>query len=176
MNSERSIDSIGHEYAVQLSELVADLRSWASDCDENVLYRTPPDGEWTVMENLVHVVEFLPYWVEELYGVIKSPEEPFGRTHEDPDRIKSVEDHALDSLQDVLVNLDDAADQACRRLSAIPDDQWNSAGVHRRGRMTLTEITEYFLISHLADHIEQAKAAARAVEASRNEISDRHGH
>lgn len=161
--SDSTTDTIGHGYAVKIADMVQELRDWASRLDEGTLYAEPPTGEWTVMENLVHVVEFLPYWAQQLHRVIESPGEPFGRTHEDPERIAAVEDHARDLLEPVLVAMEEAADRACRDLSRIPDELWTTTGVHRRGVMSLHDITDFFLLTHLAEHTEQAKAAADAV-------------
>lgn len=159
-------DTIGHGYAVTIAEMVEELRKWASELNDDALYTEPPNGEWTVMKNLVHVVEFLPYWTDQLHRVIAEPGEPFGRTHEDPERIASVEGHAQDALRPVLASMDAAATQACQQISRIPDSEWETTGVHRRGVMSLHEITDFFLLTHLAEHTAQAKAAAEAVERS----------
>lgn len=159
-------DAIGAGYAAQIARDVTMLSSWARALDEDDLYRPPPDGEWTVMKNLVHVVEFLPYWAEQLHYVIAHAGEPFGRTHEDPDRIAAVEEHAKDGLEEVLDRLSGAAEAAQLALSQIPDDVWDRTGVHRRGEMTLREIAEFFLVDHLGDHIQQAREAHAALEAT----------
>lgn len=159
-------DTLGHGYAVTIAEMVEELREWASQLDEKALYTEPPSGEWTVMKSLVHVVEFLPYWSEQLHRVSAAPGEPFGRTHEDPERIASVENHAHDHLRPVLASLAAAATQACQQISRIPDSEWVTTGVHRRGVMSLHEIVDFFLLTHLAEHTAQAKAAADGVEGS----------
>lgn len=158
---------IGHGYAARIARDVEVLTTWARSVDPDDLYRPPPDGEWTVMENLVHVVEFLPYWAEQLHQVIAHPGEPFGRTHEDPERIAAVEDHARDALPEVLERLRRSAETAQTSLRAIPDDAWDRTGVHRRGEMTLREITAFFLVDHLTDHIEQARVALAALDGER---------
>lgn len=154
---------IGHGYAVAVAETVEALRDWASGLDAEVARRRPPDGEWSVLENLVHVVEFLPYWADQLPAVVAHPGAPFGRTHEDPARIAWVDEHGHDALGDVLPALTGAASRACRQLCSIPEEAWELTGRHRRGEMTLREITEFFLVEHLEDHFRQARAAWRVV-------------
>jgi uncharacterized damage-inducible protein DinB len=154
---------IGHGYAMRIAETVEALRHWASGLDADLVHGRPPDGEWAVAENLVHVVEFLPYWADRLPEVVARPGAPFGRTHEDPARIAWIEEHRHDPLGDVLPALTRAADRACRQLCAVPEDAWELTGRHRRGEMTLREIVEFFLVEHLDDHFRQARAAWRAV-------------
>lgn len=154
---------IGHGYAVRIAELVDELGEWASTLDPEIVHRRPPDGEWTVAQNLVHVVEFVPYWAGQLHRVVAHPGQPFGRTHEDPERIAWVDEHAGDALDAILAALPRAADEACRLLCSIPDGAWGTTGRHRRGEMTLGDIAEFFLVDHLEDHGRQARAAWLAV-------------
>ena len=47
------------------------------------LYQSPAENEWTIMQNLAHIVEFMPYWAGEIEKVIAEPGCEFGRTHDD---------------------------------------------------------------------------------------------
>lgn len=151
-------------YAEEVRAAVRDLRAWAAEIEPQLLHAAPTDGEWTVMQNLVHVVEFLPYWVDQAHLVAERPGQPFGRTHEDPDRIAGVEDHGGDRIEDVLPALEEVAEYAERRLADLEDEAFSATGIHEnKGEMTLQEIVEFFITDHLRAHVEQAQAALRNV-------------
>src|SRR5258708_7740446 len=44
------------------------------------LYREPAENEWTIMENLAHITEMLPYWAGEVAKLVAQPGQKFGRT------------------------------------------------------------------------------------------------
>lgn len=156
--------STGERYAAEIRQRVDEVVAWLQALPGDVLSSPPPDGEWTVTENAVHIVEFLPYWSEQVKYVVGHPGEPFGRTHEDAERIKWIEDHRGDDIDDVVAALEDACLRAESTLRSLAEDDWNAVGVHaRRGDMRLDEIVEFFLTNHLAEHSDQARRAANAV-------------
>ncbi|MCA1646657.1 MAG: DinB family protein [Chloroflexi bacterium] len=124
-----------------------------------VLYRAPGPGEWPVMSTLAHLSELLPYWAHQAEAISRQPGQPFGRTHADADRIGAVEEHGHDSL-DVAVNRIRASLRECvNALSALPVDAWASAGQHpTRGMMTITQLVDAFLVSHVEEHTTQTRA------------------
>src|SRR5216684_2152068 len=82
-----------------VNQLILEIERLPAD----VLYRAPSEGEWPVMSTLAHLAELLPYWAHQAQGIASQPGKPFGRTHDDPDRIGAVDAHGHDSL-DVAVN------------------------------------------------------------------------
>src|SRR5207244_13356675 len=60
----------------------------------DVLYREPRPGEWPVMSTLAHVSELLPYWAHQAERIARSPGVAFGRTHDDPERVGAIDQHA----------------------------------------------------------------------------------
>jgi hypothetical protein len=133
---------------------------------EAQLYRRPGDGEWTVMENLAHLAELMPYWSQQAREVAARAEnnQPFGRTHEDPDRIGAVDRHANDRLDQVLPRIREGLTEAAATMRALPAEGWSKTARHQnRGEMTVTDILDQFLISHAEDHAEQIDEALRAV-------------
>src|SRR4051794_16888686 len=92
----------------------------AEGLGEEQLYRAPAEGEWAPMQILAHVAEMLPYWSRQAREVASrvKDDEPFGRTHADPDRIAAVENHARDRLADVLPRLHAGLAEALTTLRA----------------------------------------------------------
>src|SRR5579871_2986376 len=69
------------------------------------LYESPGNDEWTIMENLAHIVEFMPYWGDQAAGLVAHPRQNFGRVQQDERRLKAIRDHAHDSLTQIKVLL-----------------------------------------------------------------------
>src|SRR6266568_2646122 len=38
--------------------------------EANKLYQSPAENEWTIMQNLAHIVEFMPYWADEIEKLV----------------------------------------------------------------------------------------------------------
>src|SRR5687767_1944424 len=95
--------------------------------------RAPAEGEWTVKELAAHEAEIFGYWGQQLAFVKTNPGQPFGRTAEDPDRIKYVEDHKDAPLDELISAIRLGADQAAAALRAFNAEEWGRiTGVHSR--------------------------------------------
>ena len=53
------------------------------------------------MENLAHIVEFLPYWSDEAAKLVIQPGRKFGRTKDDEGRQAALREHGRDSLAQI---------------------------------------------------------------------------
>jgi uncharacterized damage-inducible protein DinB len=157
-STERRIERI--QASVQrLIETVETLPS-------EILYREPTPGEWPVMSALAHVVELMPYWAHQARDVSMRPNDGqrFGRTHDDPERIGAIQQHRRDSLDATLPRIRQALDETVRTLRAIPADGWRRSASHAtRGDMSVEMIVDQFLVSHVEEHLNQARQAIRAV-------------
>ncbi len=121
--------------------------------------------EWSVMKVLAHAAELLPYWARQAVDVAAREENgrPFGRTHDDPDRIDAVEGHARDRLEDVVPRIQAGLDETLRLLRGIPASGWARTAHHaRRGEMSVEQIVDQFLVDHLDEHLVQADRAIQA--------------
>jgi len=144
--------------------LLADVERLPAD----VLYREPQAGEWPVMSTLAHVSEILPYWAHQAENITRNPGAPFGRTHEDPDRIAAVDQHSRDSLTAIAARIRAGLDESVSALRSLPADAWATAGQHpRRGSMTVEQVIDAFLLDHVEDHAAQIGATLAALSASR---------
>jgi hypothetical protein len=125
------------------------------------LYDAPAPEDWTIMRVLAHVAEILPYWSQQARDVAARTENnlPFGRTAEDPDRIAWVENHARDTLADVLKRIDAGLDDAIRTMRSLPAEAWDgrTARHPRRGEMSIAQIFDDFVIAHAEEHLAQAQ-------------------
>src|SRR5215467_10063502 len=60
----------------ELNLLIADH---LTALDPAKLYQQPAENEWTIMQSLAHVVEFMPYWANEIEKLVAAPGQNFGR-------------------------------------------------------------------------------------------------
>ncbi len=147
-NVEAQIRRIEHGVA----QLLGDVRN----LPDEALYLDPPNGEWSIMRNLAHVAEMLPYWAHQAEAIAAAPGKPFGRTHDDPQRVGSIEEHSNDVLEEIVARIGDAADECVRTLRGIPGDAWSLSGQHpSRGMMSIDQMVDAFLAGHVEAHARQ---------------------
>jgi uncharacterized damage-inducible protein DinB len=148
-----------------VNRLLEDIQRLPAD----VLYRAPEPGEWPVMSTLAHLAELLPYWAHQAENIARDPGAPFGRLHDDPQRIGAVEQHGRDSLDAVVPRIRASLDECVRALRALPAEAWAAAGMHpNRGSMTVEQLVDSFLVKHAEEHASQTQATLQALSAARN--------
>jgi DinB superfamily len=126
--------------------------------DTKKLYQPPAPGEWTLMENLVHIIEFMPYWANEITKLLTTPGQKFGRSAQDEERIRAIKEHSSYTLAQVAAALPDSYARMDRVLGTLKDDDLDITGIHSiRGTQRLEWFIAEVLIKHLADHIQQMK-------------------
>lgn len=121
------------------------------------LTKAPEPGEWTLMELAAHSAEIYPYWAKQIVWLKDHAGQPFGRTASDADRIKFVDDHKTDSLENLVAAIQRGADDAARALSSYSQDEWQHVtGIHAaRGEMSMDAIANLFLAGHAEEHLHQ---------------------
>src|SRR5437016_13910144 len=86
----------------ELNQLIADR---LATLDPAKLYQQPAENEWTIMENLAHIVEFMPYWANEIEKLEAAPGQNFGRTMQDAGRLQAINEHGSDDLEQIRATL-----------------------------------------------------------------------
>ena len=67
-------------------EILAEVEQLPSE----LIHWVPGDGVWTVMDNLCHIREFVPFWTGETLRIVRRTGEPWGRDHTDTARRAAV--------------------------------------------------------------------------------------
>ena len=148
-----------------VNQLISEIERLPAD----VLYRPPSEGEWPVMSTLAHMAELLPYWANQASGVAARPGEPFGRTHDDPDRIGAISEHGMDSLDTAVGRIRSGLQECVRILRALPADAWSSTGQHpTRGPMTIEQLVDAFLVNHAEEHAVQIQTSVKFLAAAQS--------
>ena len=100
--------------------------------DTSKLYQSPAENEWTIMQNLAHIVEFMPYWAGEIEKLLAEPGCEFGRTHEDLGRLQGISEHEMDSLSGIKAAVPGSYTSMDGVLATLTDHDLELTGKHVR--------------------------------------------
>src|SRR6266478_7671202 len=147
----RSVQSSYNE----LNQLIADQ---LVPLDPAKLYQRPTDDEWTIMQNLAHIVEFMPYWAGEIEKLVAAPGETFGRTAQDEGRLGAINERGSDSLGQIKAALPGSYARLDEVLSRLRDSDLELTGQHvRYGEKPVEWLIVEMVTEHLRGHVEQIK-------------------
>jgi len=154
--AETAIDRLSRA----VDALIASARAAGDD-----VYQIPGEGEWSAMQNLAHVAEFVPFWAVRArdFAIGRLGEQPFGRTPEEWDqRAVAVSEHANANLESMIDKVKGGLATAVEALRDIPEDGWNRTGVLEPNalRQSVGELVELRLLGHVESHVRQAAEAA----------------
>ena len=155
------LNSVQNSYA----ELTQLINGPLAALDNSKLYQAPAENEWTIMQNLAHTVEFMPYWANEVALLVAEPGRNFGRTMQHEGRLRGISDHEQDALPRLQSLLPGSYTQMEETLSKLNDSDLALTGTHvKYGTQTLAWFIEEFITDHMAAHVEQIKVALAAVQ------------
>ena len=99
------------EILTEVHQLPADLIHWV-----------PSAGVWTVMDNLCHIREFVPFWTGEALRIVHRPGEQWGRDHTDTARLAAVTDTAGYTLDEGVADIRREAHRSAETLKTLSDE------------------------------------------------------
>ena len=150
------VEAIRQSVTSSYDELHLLLQRQLTPLPAKKLYETAVEGEWTLMESLAHIIEFMPYWGDEIVKLVAKPGQKFGRTQGDEARIRAIEDHKQDTLDEAQDALERSYRYLDMALSTLKDSDLELQGHHPRfGDQTLAWFIKDFVTDHLTNHIEQ---------------------
>lgn len=158
-------NSNGEREAARLERAVEAFVERVEQVPEDLLDRSPAEGEWSVAEIAAHSAEIYGYWSKQITQLRARPGQPFGRTAADPDRIRFVEDHKNDARESLLEAIRRSAAAAAQALRAYSDEEWRTVkGLHSaRGQMDMDYIANLFISGHAEEHLKQLDETLAAV-------------
>jgi hypothetical protein len=160
------------DFIVRLDELVPRFAALAQSPDVAALTEPDPDtGErWDRGQVWAHMVEFVPYWMEQIRVVIEVESDqpvPFGRVKTNPDRIAAIQAGRHHPVAAQWEELSEEIGDLKAFLTGLAGDQWDRTGVHPTlGSMTVPQIVERFLVGHLDEHAIQLESLVERMEES----------
>jgi uncharacterized damage-inducible protein DinB len=152
--------SVQHSFAALNERIDSSLTA----LDPQKLYQPPAENEWTMMQNLAHVAEFMTYWANQIANLVAHPGQNFGRVITDVNRLKFISDHANDTLPQIKSLLSPSYTRLEAVLSSLKDGDLAITGVHPRyGEKSLDWFIQEFLTKHLSDHAVQLQEEVQEV-------------
>ncbi len=131
----------------------------------NKLYQEPTENEWSILENLAHIAEFMPYWADEATKLVAQPGRNFGRTQQHEGRLAAIREHGHDSLAQIRAALPASYAHLDEALSHLRDSDLELTGQHVKfGEQKLEWFIEEFITKHLRDHVAQIRACLAQVK------------
>ena len=155
-----------------LRDAVESGRPWSlSD-----VFGVEPEAHWGPPEVLAHVAEMVPFWQGEIARILDGAPEPvpFGRVASDALRIGVIERDRSLPPGELFERIDASAGRFADRLGSLTAAQAARRGLHPTlGDMTVAQIAERFVVSHLEDHVRQLSAALAASDQRTESPADR---
>ena len=132
-------------------EILAEVQQLPSE----LIHWVPAAGVWTVMDNLCHVREFVPFWTGETLRIVKRPAEPWGRDHTDTARLAAVTNTAAHTLEDVVSDIREVVRRAAETLGVLSDEELSAEAMSKNPRWGVKPasfVIDELLVHHLAKH------------------------
>lgn len=153
--------SVHHSYA----ELVRLIEGPLTALNPENLYLAPAENEWTIMQNLSHIVEFMSYWAGEIEKLVAAPGQNFGRTMQHEGRMRAVNEHGRDSLVQIKEALPGSYARLEDVLGSLKDSDLELSARHvKYGEQSLEWFMEEFVTGHLSSHVEQIKMCLKVFQ------------
>jgi len=163
--SNPKVEAIRRNVQSSYNELNRFIAEQLVPLDPAKLYQQPDNDEWTLMESLAHIVEFMPYWADEIEKLVAAPGKNFGRTMQDERRLQAINVHGSDNLGQIRAALPSSYDHLDQVLSHLNDSDLALIGHHSRyGDQILEWYIEDFVTSHLSNHLEQMRRCLAVVK------------
>src|SRR5829696_1347943 len=109
--------------ADQLIETTDQLLAEVEQLPAELIHWVPAEGVWTVMDNLCHVREFVPFWTGQTLRIVQSPSEAWGRDHTDTSRLAAVTNTATHRLAEVVADIRQGVRRSADTLRTLRDEQ-----------------------------------------------------
>ncbi len=131
---------------------------------EAEIRQVPAPGEWTVAQLLAHIAEIQYFWMEKAVLITREDDPNITRSDVENDRrAAAVEDHAGDSLDELIQSLAAANKSALAATGEIAPDDLAILGHRGENNPITVEGVIQFLIQHVEEHANQVGESRRLI-------------
>jgi uncharacterized damage-inducible protein DinB len=119
------------------------------------------ENEWSVMQTLGHLVEMIPFWINQCTLLIEDKEEllQFGRELDAPQRVDGINRGTELELDEIINILKQEIHRASQVIRSMSNEERAKKGNHIRfGQMTVSEIIERLIVTHAEEHLDQVRS------------------
>ena len=145
----------GPAAAERLSTTTGEILTAVLQLPAELIHWVPAVGVWTVMDNLCHIREFVPFWTAEALRIVRGSGTPWGRDHTDAGRLAAVTNTAAYRLDDVVADIREVVRRSAETLRSLSDDDLAVEGMSRNPRWGLKPasfVVDDLLVHHVAKH------------------------
>lgn len=146
--------------AIAMRSTAEEILSQVDSMPKECIYWKPGPEVWTVMDNLCHVIEFVPYWTAQAEQAIEHPAQEWGRTHNDPNRLVAVTGASFRDLTGVKEQLRSCVMASASTLEKLTPEQLATQAPSRNpkwGIKPASFIVNTLLVDHLRSHLSQIR-------------------
>jgi uncharacterized damage-inducible protein DinB len=127
---------------------------------EEVLRWNPAEEEWSIMQILCHLVEAVPYWLDEIEQLLEATGKEWGRGLQHEGRLAAVSKEKVDStsLTAVLKELEETKSKVEETLSKLNEEKLAMEAPSRNprfGTKPISFIVDHLLVEHMEKHLGQ---------------------
>ena len=155
---------LGAQAAVRLRAAADVLIAEARRLPPELIFWVPGDGVWTVMDNLSHIREFVPFWTAETQRIIRSPAERWGRDHTHAARLAAVANTGGLRLDDVLDDIRREVDASASTIGGLSDTDLAVTATSVNPRWDVKPasfVVEHLIVQHVEKHLGQIRRNVR---------------
>jgi uncharacterized damage-inducible protein DinB len=141
--------------AGQLTATTDQILAEVQQLPPELIHWVPAAGVWTVMDNLCHIREFVPFWTAQTLRIVQRPTQPWGRDHTDTARLAAVTDTAAHTLDDVISDIREAVRRSADMLKALSEADLAVEATSKNPRWGLKPasfVVDELLVHHVAKH------------------------
>ena len=156
----------------QIQALQQLLRSAHQDVIDGIveleIRQVPVPDEWTVAQLMAHIAEIQYFWMEKAVLIIQEddPNIITRRDVENDRRAAAVEDHARDSLDELIRGLAAANESAFGATGRIATGDLGILGHRGENNPIAVEGVIRYLASHVEEHADQITESRRLINES----------
>jgi uncharacterized damage-inducible protein DinB len=141
--------------ADQLTRTTEEILAEVTQLPPKLIHWIPGEDVWTIMDNLCHIREFVPFWTAETLRIVRGSAESWGRTHTDTARVAAVTNTVAYQLDDVVTDIRDVVRRSAESLRTLTDRELNIEAPSKNPRWGVKPasfVIDELLVHHVAKH------------------------
>jgi uncharacterized damage-inducible protein DinB len=118
---------------------------------EETIRWNPTEEEWSIMQIIAHIVEAVPYWLDEIAQLVQTPGKEWGRNHLQERRLEAVSAATVDAISvgEMVQKLEAVKQQVKEGLENLTAEQLAAEAPSRNPNFGTKPLS--FIIDHLID-------------------------
>lgn len=143
---------------LDIDEMVAIVR----DLDEETIRWNPTADEWSIMQIIVHVAEAIPFWLDDIEAIKKSPHDKWGRDLKHEGRLFAVSEDNINNttVEQAITNLEKIPTQVKETLENLSEEEAQIVAPCYNPNFDgkpVQFIIDKLVVNHVSGHLGQIK-------------------